>query len=83
MTVQRLTAPELQRLLDHEFNVTEPFSTLPDSPLLRLLASLDRTLLAQFMDEQICEPGDIICREGDSGNAMYLIRSGRVLVVKG
>jgi signal transduction histidine kinase len=31
----------------------------------------------------ICAPGQIICREGESGEAMYLIRSGHAAVVKG
>ena len=83
MTVQRLTSQELVRLLAHETNSTETFTPLPDSPLLRLLASLDRDLLTQFMTEQTREPGEIICQEGHRGDAMYLIRSGRVLVMKG
>jgi len=31
----------------------------------------------------ICAPGQIICREGESGEAMFLIRSGHAAVVKG
>jgi signal transduction histidine kinase len=31
----------------------------------------------------ICAPGQIICREGESGEAMYLIRSGQAAIVKG
>ncbi|NTU63539.1 MAG: cyclic nucleotide-binding domain-containing protein, partial [Chloroflexi bacterium] len=31
----------------------------------------------------IWAPGQIICREGESGEAMYLIRSGHAAVVKG
>jgi len=83
MSFQRLTSQELEHLLAHESNAADIFTTLPDSPLLRLLATFDRDLLAQFMTEQARESGEIICREGDSGDAMYLIRSGRVLVVKG
>jgi signal transduction histidine kinase len=29
------------------------------------------------------EPGDVICREGDTGDAMYLIRAGRAAIVRG
>ena len=31
----------------------------------------------------ICTPGQIICREGEPGNTMYLIRSGHAIIVKG
>src|SRR5512139_151124 len=31
----------------------------------------------------ICAPGQVICREGESGEAMFLIRSGHAAVVKG
>jgi CRP-like cAMP-binding protein len=31
----------------------------------------------------ICAPGQVICREGEPGDAMYLIRSGRAAIVKG
>lgn len=31
----------------------------------------------------ICAPGQIICREGESGEAMFLIRSGHAAIVKG
>ena len=31
----------------------------------------------------ICTPGQIICREGESGDAMFLIRSGHAAIVKG
>jgi len=31
----------------------------------------------------ICAPGQVICREGEPGDAMFLIRSGRAAIVKG
>ncbi len=31
----------------------------------------------------ICVPGQVICREGEPGDAMFLIRSGRAAIVKG
>lgn len=77
-----LTAEELDRL--QSMAVEEEFFTPPpDSPLLRLLASLDRGTLNRLMTEHLIEPGEIICYEGDRGSAMYLIRSGKVIVVKG
>jgi CRP-like cAMP-binding protein len=31
----------------------------------------------------ICAPGQVICREGEPGDAMFLIRSGHAAIVKG
>jgi signal transduction histidine kinase len=65
-----------------------PASTAPsdegaDSPILRLLVSTDREQLAKLMTEQQYEPGALLFKEGDAGEAMYIVRSGRVAVVKG
>jgi signal transduction histidine kinase len=82
MTRDTLTPDELDRLLS--LAVEEEFFTPPpESPLLRLLASLDRSTLNQLITEHNLEPGEIICYEGERGSAMYLIRSGKVVVVKG
>lgn len=62
---------------------TEPLASVPDSALLQLLASIDRDQLEQFMTEHLYKPGELIFREGEKGDAMYLIRAGQVVVVKG
>ena len=54
-----------------------------DSPILGLLVSTDRAQLARLMTEHRYEPGEILFKEGDIGDEMYIIRSGRVAVVKG
>jgi signal transduction histidine kinase len=82
MTRDMLTPDELDRLLSLAVE-EDVFTPPPESPLLRLLASLDRSTLNQLITEHIIEPGEIICYEGDRGSAMYLIRSGQVMVVKG
>jgi signal transduction histidine kinase len=84
MTREILTSDELNRLLAMQSpDETEFFTPPPDSPLLRLLASIDRATLNQLTTEHTPEPGEIICYEGERGEAMYLIRSGKVVVVKG
>jgi signal transduction histidine kinase len=84
MAREILTAEELDRLLAVQFpDEKEFFTPPPDSPLLRLLASIDRNTLNQLMTEYALEPGEIICYEGERGDAMYLIRSGKVVVIKG
>ncbi len=78
-----LSSDELDRLLDMQPATAELFATSPDSYFLDLLASVDRELLDQLMEEVCYEQGEILFKEGDEGDAMYLIRSGRVVVVKG
>jgi signal transduction histidine kinase len=82
MARNMLTPKELDRLLSLAIE-EEYFTPPPESPLLRLLASLDRSTLNQLMTERSIEPGEVICYEGERGSAMYLIRSGKVMVVKG
>ena len=82
MAPDRLTPKELDRLLSMAIE-EEFFAPPPESPLLRLLASLDRSTLNQLMTEHSIDPGEIICYEGERGSAMYVIRSGKVVVVKG
>jgi signal transduction histidine kinase len=83
MLTQRLTQHELENLRALQPDMTRLDSQPSDSPLLKLLASIDRNRLEQLIIERSCEPGEIICREGALGDALYLIWSGRVAVVKG
>jgi signal transduction histidine kinase len=82
MSPQRLTPAEL----DHLLATPSPFQSSPttsDPSLLRLLASVDRDALAQLITDHQYQPGEIIFEEGESGDSMYLIRAGRVAVIKG
>lgn len=81
MPAQVLTREELSALTDAQ--PTMLMASPSGLPLLNLLASLDRESLSQIMTEQHCQPGEVIFREGDSGDAAYLIWSGWVAVVKG
>jgi class 3 adenylate cyclase len=83
MASQRLTAQELERLLATQPIDAESPITSKDSPLLTQLALIDRSLLDRFVVEEHYAPGQIIFKEGDQGDAMYVIRSGRIAVVKG
>jgi signal transduction histidine kinase len=80
MTSGTLTPEELDRLIAFHPPVLDAVS---ESPLLRQLASVDRRLLAKLMTEQRYAPGEFVFREGDSGDATYLIWSGRAVVLKG
>ncbi|NDJ75989.1 MAG: cyclic nucleotide-binding domain-containing protein [Chloroflexi bacterium] len=83
MTTARLNAHQLTQLTNIYFAGAQLFAAPSDSKLLRLLASIGRDQLAELMTELHFEPGDVVCYEGDSGDSMYLIRSGRVAIVKG
>ncbi len=83
MNHQALKSEELERILAVRPATAELFATTPDSYFLDLLTSIDRSLLDRLMSEHKYERGGIIFKEGDRGDSMYLIRSGRVVVVKG
>ncbi len=82
MLPQRLTPSELEYLLTTQ-TASQAVPTTSDPSLLRLLASVERDALAQLITEHQYQPGELIFREGESGDAMYLIRAGRVAVIKG
>ena len=83
MTPERLTQKDLDRLLNTNSSAIEA----PDSELgpsfLHLLATAGRQLLSKLLTEHHYQPGHIIFREGDIGDTMYIIWSGRVAIVKG
>lgn len=51
--------------------------------LQTLLASLKREQLDRLMTQHTCAPGELLFHEGDPGDAMYIIRSGMLVIVKG
>jgi CRP/FNR family cyclic AMP-dependent transcriptional regulator len=83
MTTQTITQSEHNQLLARYEKPTDIADTTFDSPLLRLFVSAGRESLNQSFTERWCQPGEIICREAEAGDTMYLIYSGRVVVLKG
>jgi signal transduction histidine kinase len=61
----------------------EASNTALDSPFLRLLASNSRDLLARVMSQHYYTKGEIVVREGEPGDSMYIIWSGWVGVFRG
>ena len=57
--------------------------TPENSPFLRLLLSAGRDQLSNSFTEMTCYPGEIVFREGEPGDSLFLIRAGRVAIVKG
>jgi signal transduction histidine kinase len=83
MPIQVVTKSQLEHLLDAETSYAYTPGTTYDSPFLHLLVSADRGHLIQSFVERQCIPGEVVCMEGEEGDTMYIIRSGRVAIVKG
>ncbi len=82
MNASKLSAEMLQHLSDGapEFGVSDT----PSNPaLLDILIGIERSVRNRLMLERAYERGTILCREGDVGDTMYLIRAGRTAVFKG
>ncbi len=78
-----LTEQELACLLTTPCAVGEELAPETNNLLLRQLASLDRDLLAEIVTEKHYQQGEVVCHEGEHGEALYLIYSGRAAIVKG
>jgi signal transduction histidine kinase len=73
----------LDFLLEAEANYPESPEAVHNSPLLNMIMSLDRDNLTRSFIERNCEAGEIIFKEHEPGNTMYLVWSGRVAIFKG
>ncbi len=82
MTTQTLTQEEFNALLTARPQTTGASDSGLGSPFLRMLATAGRDLLSQLMTEEQYSRGEIVFKEGDLGDAMYIIWSGRAAVVK-
>ncbi len=61
---------------------TEVVRRLAQVPLFGLLSDADRAAIAAHVTEQECASEEAIVREGDPGDAMFVVVSGRVVVAK-
>ncbi len=82
MLPQRLMPVALARLQSHALPAGA-YRTATDSPFFRLLGALGQGTAAALMTGQAYAPGDVVFLEGESGEAMYIIESGLVAIVKG
>jgi signal transduction histidine kinase len=78
-----ITREMLAHLLAQRPGFTGEAQTQYNSPFLRLLITADRGQLSQSFIEMQYDAGEIIVREQDPGDTMFLIRSGLVVVIKG
>jgi len=74
-------SPEVQEALQGlTDSVAEPSDTAP--PFMDRLTEDDRQVLVSQAREEWHEAGSVICREGDPGDALYIVKSGRIAVIK-
>lgn len=83
MVKSNLTTTELNQIQALESTAVNPEASVAGSTFIRLLSTLDRKLVQEIMTYCHYQPGDIIFREGEAGDALFLIWAGRVAVVKG
>lgn len=83
MNVQIIPLVMLNRLQTLYLNLSAAPSGESDLPVLNLFSVIDQQDMSQYFTERVCEPGEIIVREGDPGDIMYVVRSGQTIVLKG
>ena len=83
MPGEKLSFVQLSRLIPTQTEAQSQSEAIQDLSLLQLLSSINRTTLSQGMVERWYEAGEIIFEEGERGDALYIIWSGQVAVVKG
>ena len=83
MRPRRLSTDVLERIVAQAKTDAHPQPNNAQNTLLRLLLTVDRKLLSRLMEEQHYQRGDVLFWEGERGDAMYLIRAGHVVVIKG
>ncbi|MCG3209151.1 MAG: Adaptive-response sensory-kinase SasA [Anaerolineae bacterium] len=83
MTAENITPEQLINLNSIPIPSSKSSNSKLGNSFLRVLANAGRGTLAQLLGESQYQSGDIIFKEGDPGNTMYIVWSGRVAVVKG
>jgi CRP-like cAMP-binding protein len=84
MTVKRLSETEIKNLLSLQPLFEDLTNIFPDYPFLNVLSSPHgQQLLNEICTRRVYAPGEIILRENDLGDTLYIILSGHVAIVKG
>jgi cAMP-dependent protein kinase regulator len=71
-------------LMTHAIRKRELYeSFLERVPLLESLLPYERSIIADALESRTYKDGELIIREGEKGDAFYIIEKGRVVVTKG
>lgn len=80
---QVLSSTEFDRLQSAYRTYVETLPQIEESSFLSMLDDCDRESLRLFATERTCVSGEVILREDQAGDCMYLIRRGTAVVFKG
>lgn len=80
---QILSPAQIQRLSEAHADATNGNNQAINPPLLRLLSSMDRQQLNLLLSERRCVPGEVVLRQGGTGDNLYVIWSGQVVAFMG
>ena len=58
------------------------FETLKASPLFTNLNEDEMEMIAELCKEKTYKPGEVIFREGDIGDSLYIVDSGQVEILR-
>lgn len=83
MVKSNITTAELNQIRAFESTAVSPDANAAGSTFIRLLSTLDRELVTEIMTQCHYQPGEVLFREGEAGDALFLIWAGRVAVIKG
>jgi signal transduction histidine kinase len=83
MIPEVLSSQQLEYLKDAQTDLVMDSKEVLDSSFISLLDSIERKQLSQVISERRCAAGEVIMREGDIGDALYMIWAGRVVAFNG
>ncbi len=63
-------------------NVADLMTWLPSIAIFGGLEDKTLTRLVEMLGEHHFQPGDEVCKQGDAGRAMFVVRDGEVMVVR-
>ena len=83
MTIYRLTAEELARIQFSPITNARHTKSAHSAQFIQRLTAVQRNALSELTHDHRYKAGEVIFREGDRGQAIYIIRLGQVAIVKG
>lgn len=82
LRLMRRKSPALKARLDSIYRSRSLFSQLKTSPLFRGTTDLFLDGLKEIVELVSCDPGEVIVRQGEPADCLYLLRSGFVRLIQ-
>jgi len=83
MTIDRLTPEELTRIQFSPVINARHTDSASGTQFIQRLTAVQRNALSALTHDNKYTAGDVIFKEGNTGKAIYIIRLGRVAIIKG